>query len=237
MGARVQLISALAGEMALVPLTLLPIINPLSIASIFVSLVGARHTLARTLARQIAVNSFSVIVAAMLVGTYVLSLFGISLSVVRLGGGLLVAATAWQMLSARDNDTGVAQAAGAAVVDDGQLQQKAFYPLSFPLTTGPGTLAACIALGAHGESITPLNILSGVIVAIGGAAMVAVVIYLVLRNSIRVMTRLGAAGTRVLQQLVAFVLLCVGIQLMWSGWQELNSAKPVEQAVAVVRAR
>ncbi len=216
---------ALLKEMALVPVTLLPIINPLSIASIFVSSVGNKHGLARLLARQIGMNVAWVIIASMLVGTYVLTVFGISLAVVRFGGGLLVAASAWRMLAPRPDTSPTAHETEAAGIADDQLMQRSFYPLTFPLTTGPGVISACITLGAHGESMNPLHplhFLSGAIVAVGGALMVAVVIYLILRNSIVVVTRLGPSGAVVMQQLVAFVLLCIGIQLVWSGWLDLS---------------
>ncbi|WP_199934016.1 MULTISPECIES: MarC family protein [unclassified Stenotrophomonas] len=216
------LLVTLAGELILVPVTLLPIINPLSTASVFVSTVGNRRAMAKKLARQIAVNSFVVIVLAMLVGTYVLSLFGISLPVVRIGGGLLVAAAGWRMLGARTDDPPSPAQEQAEAIADAQLEGKSFFPLTFPLTTGPGTIAACITLGTHVESVTPLHLLSGVIVAVGGALLVVAVIYLILRNSIFLVTRLGPTGAVVMQQLVAFVLLCIGIQLMWTGWVDLN---------------
>ncbi|AWH53289.1 antibiotic resistance protein MarC [Stenotrophomonas sp. ESTM1D_MKCIP4_1] len=217
-----DVLATVAGELILVPVTLLPIINPLSTASIFVSTVGGRRDVAKRLARQIAVNSFVVIVVAMLVGTYVLSLFGISLPVVRIGGGLLVAAAGWRMLGARVDDPPSAAEAQASAMVGHELQQKSFFPLTFPLTTGPGTIAACITLGTHVESVTPLHLLSGVVVAVGGAMLVVAVIYLILRNSIVLVTRLGPTGAVVMQQLVAFVLLCIGIQLMWAGWVDLN---------------
>jgi len=217
-----DVLATVAGELILVPVTLLPIINPLSTASIFVSTVGGRRQMAKRLARQIAFNSFIVIVVAMLVGTYVLSLFGISLPVVRIGGGLLVAAAGWRMLGARVDDPPSAAEEQASAMADHELQRKSFFPLTFPLTTGPGTIAACITLGTHVESVTPLHLLSGVVVAVGGALLVVSVIYLILRNSIVLVARLGPTGAVVMQQLVAFVLLCIGIQLMWTGWVDLN---------------
>ena len=84
--------------LVLVPVTLLPIINPLSTAPVFVATVGTNRVVAKRLARQVAINSWFVLVASMLIGTYVLAFFGVSLPVVRLGGGLLVAATAWRLL-------------------------------------------------------------------------------------------------------------------------------------------
>ena len=75
--------------LVLVPLTLLPIINPLSSAPLFVATTGGDKSVARRLARQVAINSWLVVVVSMLVGNYVLEVFGISLPIVRIGGGLL----------------------------------------------------------------------------------------------------------------------------------------------------
>jgi multiple antibiotic resistance protein len=210
-----------ARELLLVPVTLLPIINPLSTASVFVATVGRRRDLAKQLARQVCVNSFFVIVVGVLVGGYVLRLFGISLPVVRIAGGLLVAANGWRMLNARREAVQVAVAEQAASMPD-DIMQRSFVPLTFPLTTGPGTLAACIALGTQMESSTPLDFASGAIVAVGGAGLVALVVYLILRNSPKVVARLGDTGELVLQQVMAFILMCIGIQLMWNGWEELH---------------
>ncbi|MCM2312792.1 MAG: hypothetical protein NDI84_15470, partial [Steroidobacteraceae bacterium] len=134
----------------LVPVTLLPIINPLSSAPVFAATVGSNRAIAQRLARQVAVNAWFVLVASMLIGTYVLALFGISLPVVRIGGGLLVAATAWHMLHHTDDDDVHAVAAeNAATLSDAEIVQRSFFPITFPLTTGPGTIAASIALGAQ----------------------------------------------------------------------------------------
>ena len=124
----------------LVPVTLLPIINPLSSAPVFAATVGANRTFAGKLARQVAVNAWFVLVGSMLIGTYVLMLFGISLPVVRIGGGLLVAATAWRMLHhTEDDDVHAVAAHDAAMLSDAEIVQRSFFPITFPLTTGPGT--------------------------------------------------------------------------------------------------
>src|SRR5262245_38288097 len=73
--------------LALVPVTLLPIINPLSAAPVFAGTTGGDRTVSKRLARQVALNSWFVVMCAMLIGTYVLDFFGISLSIVRIGGG------------------------------------------------------------------------------------------------------------------------------------------------------
>jgi len=208
--------------LVLVPVTLLPIINPLSTAPVFAATVGNNQSLAKRLARQVAINSWFVVVTSILIGTYVLAIFGISLPVVRLGGGLLVAATAWRMLHRTDDDEVHAAAAEkASEMSYAEIVRRSFFPITFPLTTGPGTIAASIALGSQIPT-TPVLYLAGAIVAAAGAVLVSAVLYLIFRNSARVLAWLGEIGMLVLMRLMAFILLCIGIQIMWNGWAELN---------------
>lgn len=206
----------------LLPATLLPVINPLSTAPVFVATVGSDRLLAKTLARQVAINSWFIVFFSVVVGTYVLQFFGISLPVVRLGGGLLVAATGWRMLN-RDQRDDVHAAAAVKTIEmtEAEVFSRSFFPITFPLTTGPGTIAASIALGAKVPA-TPVLYIAGAVAAAAGALLVSVVLYLVLANSARVVTRLGEVGMLVLTRLMAFLLLCIGIEIMWSGWAELN---------------
>jgi len=209
-------------SLLLVPITLLPIINPLSTAPVFIATVGKDHDLAARLARQVAINSWVVILTSILIGTYVLAIFGISLPVVRIGGGLLVASTAWRLLHRSDDDEVHARAAQETYeMDHAEVVRRSFFPITFPLTTGPGTIAASIALGAQIPN-SPALYLVGVFVAAAGAAMVSVVLYLIFKNSTTVVTWLGEVGMLVLTRLMAFILLCIGIQIMWYGWAELN---------------
>ena len=206
----------------LVPITLLPIINPATTAPVFVAAVGNDRALAKRLAQQVAVNSWFVVVVSVLIGTYVLALFGISLPVVRIGGGLLVAATAWRMLNRSGGDEVQSAAAEkASELTRTELFKRSFFPITFPLTTGPGTIAAAIALGAQIPE-KPVQWFAGAVVAAAGAAIVAVVLYIVFRNAVAILAKLGEVGTLVMTRLMAFILLCVGIQFMWTGWAELN---------------
>jgi len=63
----------------------------------------------------------------------------------------------------------------------------------------------------------------GVLVAAGGAALVSLALYLIFKNSVAVLARLGKVGTLVMIRMMAFILLCIGIQIIWTGWAELNS--------------
>ena len=169
-----------------------------------------------------AINAWFVIVVSILIGTYVLALFGISLPVVRIGGGLLVAATGWRMLHRQEEDD--VHAAAAAVTTEmsyAEIVRRSFFPITFPLATGPGTIAASIALGADAPR-SPLLYLAGAVVAAAGAAIVSVCLYLIFKNPTRVLMWLGDVGTLVMMRLMAFILLCIGIQIMWTGWADLN---------------
>jgi len=216
------LLVTLLKSLVLVPVTLLPIINPLSTAPVFIASVGSDDRLAKRLARQVAINSWFVVVTSILIGTYVLALFGISLPVVRIGGGLLVAATAWRMLHrTADDDVHAAAAEKASEMSRAEIMRRSFFPITFPLTTGPGTIAASIALGTQMPS-RPVLFLAGAIVAAAGAAVTSAALYLIFRNSTRLVAWLGEVGMLVLTRLMAFILLCIGIQIMWTGWAELN---------------
>ena len=209
-------------SLVLVPLTLLPIINPLGTAPIFNATSGADRRVVRQFARQVAINSWVVLVVSMLVGIYVLEFFGISLQIVRLGGGLLVAAMGWQALNSQGDDpVRLAVAHRTHHVSDTEIARQSFFPLTFPLTTGPGTISAAIALGVHLPR-QPLQYLLGVLVAALGAAVTALAIYLCYRHSAKLLAKLGEIGTIVIMRLFAFILLCIGIEIMWTGWAALN---------------
>jgi multiple antibiotic resistance protein len=209
-------------SLILVPVALLPIINPLSTAPVFIATAGGDRGVGKRLARQVAINAWFVVVVSMLIGSYVLAFFGVSLPVVRIGGGLLVAATAWRLLHhSEDDDVHAVAAEKAVALSDAEIVRRSFFPITFPLTTGPGTIAASIALGAQIPP-TPVQFLAGAVVAATGAALVSLVLYLIFSNSAAVLDRLGPIGSLVMMRLMAFILLCIGIQIMWTGWAELN---------------
>ena len=212
-----------AHALALVPLTLLPIINPLAGAPVFTVTAGADPSATRQLARQVAINCWFILVASMLVGTYVLELFGISLPIVRIGGGLLVAASGWRMLNHSDDDEvqAAVKRTQRIAMTHAELVKRSFFPLTFPLTTGPGTIAASIAIGA-GLPRQPALYVVGAVVSMIGATLTVAAIYLVYRHAQALLARLGEVGTLVMTRMMAFVLLCIGIEILWTGWAELN---------------
>jgi multiple antibiotic resistance protein len=209
-------------SMVLIPLTLLPIINPLSGMPVFTSQAGHNPAVVRKMARQITINCWFILVASILVGHYLLEFFGISLAIVRIGGGLLVAASGWRMLGKTDDDAAMrAMAKETSDLPDEEIVRRSFFPITFPLTTGPGTIAASIALGAHFPK-TPLRYFMGALDAVLGAAITVMVIYVCYRHAPALLSKLGEIGTMVMMRLFAFILLCIGIEFIWTGWASLN---------------
>jgi len=194
--------------------TLFSIVNPIGAALIFNQVISNRTREERhELARRIASYSLVVLLASLLLGGIVLNFFGVSLSALRIGGGLVVAVRAWVLLMQPEvhEERKASSAEPAQAADD-----VAFFPLTMPLTTGPGTIAVAIALASQrptgNEGV--LGFFVGVSLA---AACIAVTIWLCYRFSDSVTVMLGKGGARVLSRLVAFLLLCIGVQIMITG--------------------
>lgn len=201
---------------------LLPIVNPLGTAPIFLAMSAdlpahARRHLAATVAR----NAFLMLAAATLIGSYVLAFFGISLAVVRVAGGLVLLATGWELLHAGTGD----QPPPTPVTDAWQREvgRRAFYPLTFPLTVGPGSISVAIALSAR--EARPFALLP-LVIDLAGMAMIAVTVWLSYRFASRLVTILGETGTNVFLRLSAFILLCLAISILWSGVAGLIATLP-----------
>jgi multiple antibiotic resistance protein len=218
----VSLIALLFQKAFVVFATLTPIINAPGMAPIFLTLTDGLSSSTRSrMAQQIAISGFLLVIGSVLIGSPLLAFFGVSLPVLRVGGGMLVTATAWQLLRSEDSrplagplhDKAAAggSAAGATA---------AFYPLTFPLTVGPGTISMSMTLGAefHG---THLPALVGLIALVIGAALAAIVIYLSYRFAGALTRTLGETGTIVFLRLTSFILLCIGIQIGWEGVADL----------------
>jgi len=200
----------------LVYAALFPIVNPIADAPLFLGLTQFCTDAQRNLlARRVAVNSFFLLVGSLFVGSHVLEFFGISLPVVRVAGGLVVTAFGWKLLNAEPES---ATADGTPV----KTLPDSFYPLTMPLTVGPGSISVAITLGSQRPKTAGLEhfalLAAG---AIAGTVALALTIYLSYRFAQRLVKLLGPGGTQVVVRLSAFILLCIGIQIIWSGISEL----------------
>ena len=219
--ARGRRMHEMAQAFLLVYAGLVPIVNPVGSAPIFLALT-ASHTdrVRHELAGRVALNGFVLLLVSLFVGSYVLQFLGITIPVLRVAGGLAVASFGWRLL--RD---GVEPTNSAGNVKQGGPDD-AFYPLTMPLTVGPGSIAVAIALGAQRpQDIDNIVRLASLIVgAVAGLAAIAASVFFCYRFADRMVAVLGPNGINVLIRLAAFILLCIGIQIIWSGYSVLIGA-------------
>jgi multiple antibiotic resistance protein len=213
----------------LIVAALFPIINPPAAAFIILSLTPHATPAERAeMARRIAVNSFVILLASLSVGAYLLSFLGISIPVLRVAGGFIIAMAGWNLLQSSEDD---GDDPGDEVQPDpashrrGSLNSKAFFPLTLPITVGPGSISVAIALGTGTprSGLQPVHFI-GVGVAL---ALLCITIYLCVRFVANVQRLLGPSGTQVAMRLFAFAIFCIGVQILWLGLSELlNSLHP-----------
>jgi multiple antibiotic resistance protein len=203
-----------AGIVFIAVAALLPIIDPFAGAPIYLAMTSGLtpEQRART-AKLVALNSFVLLLASILVGAYVLDFFGVSIPAVQVAGGIVVSALAWSLLNGPI--TPDVSAASAPATPD-SIRQRAFYPLTMPLTVGPGSISVAITLGAN----PPRNLralLTTTVAHMVGVLITVVAIYLCYRYADRLVRRLGTTGTDIMIRLTAFILLAIGTQIIWNG--------------------
>ena len=197
---------------------LLSIINPLGGAFVFLGATQQFTPEMRTqLARWVAIYSFIILNASLYIGAYVLQFFGISMPVLRVAGGIVIAMSGWRMLYADDE---APQESALKVAGTEDVSRRAFFPFTMPLTTGPGTIAVAIALGSSRPNGAE-KILMFVLAELLTTALLSVLIYLCYRYSDRVSRAVGPTGTTIIVRLSAFLLFCIGVQVLWTGAAEL----------------
>jgi multiple antibiotic resistance protein len=192
---------------------LFSIVNPPGAAFIFNEIVGDTSPAERRrLSNRVALYSLLVMLVALWGGAYVLNFFGISLAALRLAGGSVVALRAWDLLSAPERQEARKQ---QQVEETGPgTEDIAFFPLTLPFTTGPGTISVAVALGA-GRPLT--GVVPFFIGMTAACLAMALVIWLAYRSAERVAGLLGASARRTFARLSAFILLCIGVQIMITG--------------------
>ena len=194
---------------------LFPIVNPLGGTPIFLSITrDATSAERRKLSWRIAVNSFVLLIASLLVGTHILSFFGISLPVVQVGGGLIVISTGWTMLNWKPEED--AREAMKRRATEQNVMSQAFYPLTLPLTVGPGSISVAITLGANFPH-HPLVSVMALVTAVVGSLLTALSVWLCYGFSERLARLIGETGMGVVMRLSSFLLVCIGVQIVWNG--------------------
>jgi multiple antibiotic resistance protein len=220
------------GAILLVVGAILPIVNPVGSAPMFLAMThGADSATRRTLAVRVAINSFLLLLGSLIFGNFVLRLFGLSVPVVQLAGGLVLCAMGWNILA----EDAPSPAPDSAPRDDFAIA-RAFYPLTLPLTVDPGAISVAVTIGAnHSSSIT--RVIIAILGAIVGVAIIAASVWLTYRYAERVAAWIGHTRLAAVLRLSAFIVLCIGVQIAWNGaralLEELPAFAPTNAAPAV----
>lgn len=206
-----HIVANVARSTVVVVAALFPIVNPLGSALIFLSLTRSfPANLRRTLVLKVSIYSLILLVVSILIGSHVLHFFGVSIPVVQVAGGLIVSATGWKLLLQQDVDM------KSQKVDPAVAMQQAFYPLTLPITVGPGSISVAITLGAD-SARTIFAELPLLIAALIGPFIVALSVYICYRSADRLEKILGPTGLGIFLRLSAFIVICIGVQILWNG--------------------
>ncbi|WP_232821065.1 MarC family protein [Dyella sp. C11] len=209
------MLSVALDALALVMTGLFPVLNPIGASLIARSLTPHLDDTGRArLARSVAINSFVILTVSVLVGTYILSFFGISEAILRVAGGLVVAYSGWRLLQAPSTDM-----PNAPVAAGDDVEANAFYPITLPMTVGPGSISVAIALGTEAIDDESIAHFAGVGVAF---LLLSLIVYACMRYVCKLHRFIGVAGSRIVDRLFAFILLCIGMQIGWRGILELS---------------
>jgi multiple antibiotic resistance protein len=198
---------------------MLPVINPIGSAVLFLGLVpNAEHATMKVLARKIAFNTVWFLLIVQITGSYVLRFFGISLPVVQVAGGLVLAAMGWTLLNKEDSPSAAATPAPASPES---VEDKLFYPLTFPITAGPGSIVVALTLSAHASKPPLVNSIFAQLGLLISTVLIGIVIYFSYAYANRIAAKLSPSVTHGILRVISFILLCIGGEIMWSGIQSL----------------
>jgi multiple antibiotic resistance protein len=187
---------------------LFPLINPVGAVPAFSSLTGNdTPQFRKSQAKKTALNIFIILTVFLLIGKLLLDLFGISLGVLKIAGGLIVAHTAWEMVTAKSNP------------EEGNVKIQnidiSFMPLAIPILSGPGAIGLVIGLSTSAKH------LGDYIGFVIGIFLIALVTYISFVLAIPLMKLLSKKGIDVLTKMMGFFILAVAVNLVYRGILDL----------------
>jgi len=190
-------------------IALLPLINPLATAPTFLAITEG-DTRERRLhqLRNACLYMVAILVSFLIGGSFIMSFFGLSIPGLRIAGGLLVASIGYRMLMGPRREPAQHDVAEEAAREKPDVS---FSPLAMPMLSGPGSIAVTIgftSLATHWLDYVAIIL---------GILFVAVLTYVTLRLSDRIVRVIGPNGMNALSKVMGFLILCIGIQFVVNG--------------------
>jgi multiple antibiotic resistance protein len=173
----------------------------------------------RTAVRKITFYAFCICTVSLFAGHWILQLFGLSIPVIQLAGGIMICKIGWESLASdkKHDDTDPALTGGGAIDPFNYIQGKLFYPITFPVTTGAGTIAVLFTLSAHSASASFKAYLLNTAAILLAIVFICALIYIFYLNTKRIVSFVGSQGKTIIDRITAFLIFCVGLQIAVTG--------------------
>jgi multiple antibiotic resistance protein len=202
-------------------LSLFPAVNPVGSAFIVDPLIGDLNFQERKkAAKKVALYCLAICTVSALVGSWILKLFGISIPIVQLAGGIMICRMGWTLLNS-DNEIKGKKETAQPERKAGDVDNILFYPIAFPMTTGAGTISVLLTLSAHEDENNLLDHFFNLGALFIAIVLICLLIYICYTNTPRLIQRLGPRGEQIVNRLSAFLVFCIGMQIAWSGIRSL----------------
>lgn len=201
-------------------IALFPVVNPLGSAFIVSPYFeNLNRNEKRSAVRKICLYAFLICTVSLLAGRWILELFGISIPVVQLAGGIMICKIGWEFLSSdkKREEPQITSTEANSISRYSYVQDKLFYPITFPLTTGAGVISVLFTLGAHSTTTHVADYLINTSAIILAILFMCVLIYFFYFNTKTIINYIGSTGELIVNRITAFLIFCVGLQIAITG--------------------
>ncbi|MNK21371.1 inner membrane protein [compost metagenome] len=204
-------------------IALFPVVNPIGSAFIvnpFLSNLSAQEK--RKAVTKITLYAFTLCTISFFAGHWILQLFGITIPIVQLAGGIMICKIGWELLSSdKKNEKVSAETDLNENSNYSNVKDNLFYPITFPITTGAGSLSVLFTLSAHSADKHINLYLINTAAILLAIIMMCVLIYFFFLNTKKIIRVIGPDGEKILNRIIAFLIFCVGLQIAVTGIKSL----------------
>lgn len=206
-------------------IALFPVVNPIGSAfmvSPYFEHLSAREK--RKAVNKITFYAFLICTISLFAGHWILELFGLSIPVVQLAGGIMICKMGWEFLSGNEEKTPTETEEtneSEPFAAYKHIKDKLFYPITFPATTGAGTISVLFTLSAHSTTVGSMDYYLNIAAILVSIIAMCILIYLFYLNTKTLIHFLGQNGENIVNRISAFLIFCVGLQIASTGLKEL----------------
>jgi multiple antibiotic resistance protein len=201
-------------------IALLPVVNPFGSAfMVNPYLTPLNEKEKKTAVQKITLYAFFICTISLFAGHWILQLFGLSIPVIQLGGGIMICKMGWEFLSSdeKSEEVNTEQAEVTKIHGYTYIQDKLFYPITFPVTTGAGTISVLFTLSAHSARADMTSYLINTGAVLLAIIFMCLLVYIFYLNTKRIINYLGSNGEVIINRISAFLIFCVGLQIAITG--------------------